>query len=85
MEKNNNENMVPFENNDSFFLNNSGFTNDYIIKSINRDFKLTPFEEKILNQYILTDIGFGLDKDINFDSPLVKFIIDFARWYFDKQ
>jgi hypothetical protein len=84
MKKNNDENIVPFENNDSFFQNNSGFTNDYIIKSINNDIELTFFEKKLLNQYILTDIGFGFDKDINFNSPLVRFMIDFARWYLEK-
>lgn len=75
---------VPSLNTDPFFLNYLEFTNDYIIKSSNREIEPTFYEKKILNEYFLTDIGFGFDKDINFKSPLVSSYLDFARWYLNK-
>ena len=75
---------VPSLNTDPFFLNYLEFTNDYIIKSSNREIEPTSYEKKILNEYFLTDIGFGYDKDINFKSPLVSSYLDFARWYLNK-
>jgi len=84
MKKNNTSNTVTPLNNDPFFLNNLEFTNDYIIKSSNRKIEPTFYEKKILNEYFLTDLGFGFDKDINFKSSLVSSYLDFARWYFDK-
>jgi hypothetical protein len=73
--------MIPFVNNSQFFLNYSGFTNDYIVKSTNRVIEPTFHEKKILNEYFLTEIGFGYDKDINFNSCLVSSYLDFSRWY----
>ena len=84
MKKNNNQNTIPYVNKDSFFQNNSDFTNEYIIKSTNRVTEPTWYEKKILNEYFLTDIGFGFDKDINFNSSLVSSYLDFARWYLNK-
>ena len=84
MQKDNTQNRVPFVNTDPFFLNNLEFTNDYIIKSSNRDIEPTFYEKKILNEYFLTDIGFGFDKDINFKSSLVSSLLDFARYYSNK-
>ena len=84
MKKDNTQNRVPFVNTDPFFLNNLEFTNDYIIKSSNKDIEPTFYEKKILNEYFLTDIGFGFDKDINFKSSLVSSFIDFARYYSNK-
>ena len=75
---------VPSLNTDPFFLNYLEFTNDYIIKSSNREIEPTFYEKKILNEYFLTDIGFGFDKDINFKSPLISSYLDFARWYLNK-
>ncbi len=75
---------IPSLNTDPFFLNYLEFTNDYVIKSSNRDIEPTFYEKKILNEYFLTDIGFGFDKDINFKSPLVSSYLDFARWYLNK-
>jgi hypothetical protein len=84
MKKNNSPDTVPSLNTDPFFLNYLEFTDDYIIKSSNREIKPTFYEKKILNEYFLTDIGFGFDKDINFKSPLVSSYLDFARWYLNK-
>lgn len=84
MENNNNQNTIPYVNNDPFFQNNLEFTNEYIIKCTNRVIEPTWCEKKILNEYFLTDIGFGFDKDINFNSSLVSSYLDFARWYLDK-
>ena len=84
MKKNNSSDTVPFLNTDPFFLNYLEFTNDYIIKSSNREIEPTFYEKKILNEYFLTDIGFGFDKDINFKSTLVSSYLDFARWYLNK-
>ena len=84
MKKNNTTDIVPSMNTDPFFLNYSEFTNDYIIKSSNREIEPTFYEKKILNEYFLTDIGFGFDKDINFKSSLVSSYLDFARWYLNK-
>jgi hypothetical protein len=84
MKKNNIQNTVTTVNNDRFFLNNQEFTNEYIINSSNRGIEPTLYEKKILNEYFLTDIGFGLDKDINFNSNLVSSYLDFARWYLNK-
>ena len=84
MKKDNTQNRVPFVNTDPFFLNYLEFTNDYVIKSSNREIEPTFYEKKILNEYFLTDIGFGFDKDINFKSPLVSSYLDFARWYLNK-
>jgi hypothetical protein len=75
---------VPSLNTDPFFLNYLEFTNDYIIKSSNREIEPTFYEKRILNEYFLTDIGFGFDKDINFKSTLVSSYLDFARWYLNK-
>ena len=75
---------VPSLNTDPFFLNYLEFTNDYIIKSSNSEVEPTFYEKKILNEYFLTDIGFGFDKDINFKSSLVSSYLDFARWYLNK-
>jgi hypothetical protein len=76
--------MILSLNTDPFFLNYLEFTNDYIIKSSNREIEPTFYEKKILNEYFLTDIGFGFDKDINFKSSLVSSYLDFARWYLNK-
>lgn len=84
MKKYNTPDMVPSLNTDPFFLNNEEFTNDYIIKSSNREIEPTFYEKKILNEYFLTDIGFGFDKDINFNSSLTSILIDFARFYLYK-
>ena len=84
MKKNNSSDMVPFVNTDPFFLNYLEFTNDYVIKSSNREIEPTFYEKKILNEYFLTDIGFGFDKDINVKSSLVSILIDFARYYQNK-
>lgn len=84
MKNNNNQNIIPSVNNDPFFQNNSEFTNEYIIKCTNRVTEPTWYEKKILNEYFLTDIGFGFDKDINFNSSLVSSYLDFARWYLNK-
>jgi len=84
MKNNTTTDIVPSMNTDPFFLNYSEFTNDYIIKSSNREIEPTFYEKKILNEYFLTDIGFGFDKDINFKSSLVSSYIDFARWYLNK-
>lgn len=84
MKKNNTSDMVSHLNTDPFFLNNEEFTNDYIIKSSNRKIEPTFYEKRILNEYFLTDIGFGFDKDINFNSSLVSSYLDFARWYLNK-
>ncbi len=81
MKKNNSKEMVTSLNTDPFFLNNQEFTNEYIIKSSNREIVPTYYEKKILNEYFLTDIGFGFDKDINFKSSLVSSYLDFARYY----
>ena len=84
MKKNNTLDTVPSLNTDPFFLNYLEFTNDYIIKSSNSEVEPTFYEKKILNEYFLTDIGFGFDKDINFKSSLVSSYLDFARWYLNK-
>lgn len=84
MRKNNSPDTVPSLNTDPFFLNYLEFTNDYIIKSSNREIEPTFYEKRILNEYFLTDIGFGFDKDINFKSSLVSSYLDFARWYLNK-
>lgn len=84
MKNSNTIDMVSNMNNDHFFLNNEEITNDYIIKSTNRAIEPTFYEKRILNQYFLTEIGFGFDKDINFNSSLVSSYLDFARWYLDK-
>ena len=84
MKKNIASDTVPSLNTDPFFLNYLEFTNDYIIKSSNREIEPTFYEKKILNEYFLTDIGFGFDKDINFKSPLVSSYLDFARYYLNK-
>jgi hypothetical protein len=84
MKKNNSQDMVPPLNTDPFFLYNQEFTNDYIIKSLNREIEPTFYEQKILNEYFLTGIGFGFDKDINFNSSLTSILIDFARFYQNK-
>lgn len=84
MKKYNTPDMVPCLNTDPFFLNYLEFTNDYVIKSTNRKIEPTFYEKKILNEYFLTDIGFGFDKDINFNSSLVSILIDFARYYQNK-
>jgi hypothetical protein len=84
MENNNNQNTIPYVNNDPFFINHSEFPNEYIIKCTNRVIEPTFYEKKILNEYFLTDIGFGFDKDINFNSSLVSSYLDFARWYLTK-
>ncbi len=76
--------MVLPLNTDPFFLNYLEFTNEYIIKSSNRVIEPTFYEKKILNEYFLTDIGFGFDKDINLKSSLVSILIDFARYYQNK-
>ncbi len=81
MKKNNSKEMVTSLNTDPFFLNNQEFTNEYIVKSSNREIEPTFYEKKILNEYFLTDIGFGFDKDINFKSSLVSSYLDFARYY----
>ncbi len=81
MKKNNSKEMVTSLNTDPFFLKNQEFTNEYIIKSSNREIEPTFYEKKILNEYFLTDIGFGFDKDINFKSSLVSSYLDFARYY----
>lgn len=81
MKINNNSNSNTPLNTDSFFLNNEEFTFDYIIKSSNREIEPTFYEKKLLNEYFLTDIGFGFDKDINYKSSLVSSYLDFARWY----
>ncbi len=83
MKINNPKNMIPFDNKDVFFLNNSEFSNEYIISSNNRNIEPTFFEKKILNKYFLTEIGFGLDKNINFNSNLILSYLDFARFYLD--
>jgi hypothetical protein len=84
MKKNNTTDIVPPMNTDPFFLNYLEFTNEYIIKSSNRVIEPTFYEKKILNEYFLTDIGFGFDKDINVKSSLVSILIDFARYYQNK-
>jgi hypothetical protein len=84
MQKDNSQNRVPFVNTDPFFLNYLEFTNEYIIKSPNSVIEPTFYEMKILNEYFLTDIGFGFDKDINFKSSLVSLLIDFSRYYSNK-
>jgi hypothetical protein len=84
MKKNSTQDTVPSLNTDPFFLNSQEFTNDYIIKSSNRVTVPTFYEKKILNEYFLTEIGFGYDKDINFNSSLTSILIDFARWYHNK-
>jgi hypothetical protein len=84
MKNNSNQDIIPSVNNDQFFQNNSEFTNEYIIKCTNRVIEPTWYEKKILNEYFLTDIGFGFDKDINFKSSLVSSYLDFARWYLNK-
>ena len=84
MKNNNTPDRVTSLNTDPFFLNNQEFTNDYIIKSSSREIEPTFYEKKILNEYFLTDIGFGFDKDINFKSSLVSSYLDFARFYLNK-
>jgi len=84
MKKNKTPDTVTSLNTDPFFLNNIEFTNDYIIKSSNREIEPTFYEKKIMNEYFLTDLGFGFDKDINFKSSLVSSYLDFARWYLNK-
>ena len=84
MKKNNSKNIIPLLNNDPFFLNYQEITNEYIITSSNRIIQPTFYEKKILNEYFLTDIGFGEDKEINFNSNLVSSYLDFARWYLNK-
>lgn len=84
MKINNTPKRITSLNTDPFFLNYLEFTNDYVIKSTNRKIEPTFYEKKILNEYFLTEIGFGFDKDINFNSNLVSSYLDFARWYLNK-
>ncbi|MHA8062652.1 hypothetical protein [Aquirufa aurantiipilula] len=78
------KNMIPCVNTDPFFINYPEFKDEYIINSSNRIIEPTFNEKRILNEYFLTEIGFGLDKDINFSSSLVSSYLDFARWYLNK-
>lgn len=41
----------------------------------------TPFEKKLLQQYIYEECDIDFDKDINFESELVDILIDFGRYY----
>jgi len=59
-------------------------TSKFGVLDANRVIEPTFYEKKILNEYFLTDIGFGFDKDINFKSSLVSILIDFARYYLNK-
>lgn len=84
MKKNNSKNIIPFVNEEPFFLNHPEFTDEYIIKSINCSIDPTFFDKVSLNEYYLKEMGFGFDKDINFNSRLVLFQLDFARWFLNR-
>ena len=43
--------------------------------------ELTTYERKILQNYIYEECDLPFEKELNFDSEIVKFIIDFARYY----
>lgn len=55
--------------------------NDYVINSLMKSGKPTSFERNVLYQYIHQELGFGNEKEINYDSQLVRMLVDFSRFY----
>lgn len=71
--------IIPKVNNESVFVQKTGITNDYVIQSMNSEFKLLPSEELLLEKYLKDELGFQNHK-INFNSALILFLIDFHRF-----
>ena len=63
---------------------NSDITNDYVLKYSGSIFEVEPTHEQIIQTYFKEILGFDEDKIINFKSPFVGCLINFAQ-YFNKQ
>jgi len=75
------ESMVPFVNTEPFFQNSREFNDSYIVKSIFKDICPTYYEMKLFEKYVNEELGFDKSKELNIDSPLIKLIIDYTRYY----
>lgn len=70
---------IPKVNNEPVFVQKTGITNDYIIQSMNNDFKLLPSEELLIEKYLKEELGFE-HHEINYNSGLILFLTDFHRF-----
>lgn len=68
-------------NTSTLFKNIPTITNEYIINSHNTYFDLTPFELSIVKEYFQKELGYGYEKEIDTNSPLLTLLIDFSRYY----
>lgn len=71
--------IIPKVNNEPVFNQKTGITNDYVIQSMNSQFKLLPTEELLIEKYLRDELGFQ-QHEINFNSGLILFLVDFKRY-----
>lgn len=77
--------IIPSATQDSFFLNSPNISNSHIIKTFDRKFLVTPFEESILYDYYLKYQNWGMHRNLNLESKHILSNVDFARFYFNFQ
>jgi hypothetical protein len=73
--------IVPSVNTEPFFQNSPQFPNSYIVKSLYKEISLSFYERKMFEKYVNEELGFDKSKELNIDSPLIKLIIDYSRYY----
>jgi hypothetical protein len=73
--------IVPSLNTEPFFQNSPQFHNSYIVKSLYKEISLSFYERKMFEKYVNEELGFDKSKELNIDSPLIKLIIDYTRYY----
>lgn len=73
--------IVPSVNTEPFFQNSPQFHNSYIVKSLYKEISLSFYERKMFEKYVNEELGFDKSKELNIDSPLIKLIIDYSRYY----
>lgn len=79
-QKYNHENIMCLSNNRPVFRNNSMLTDSYICNSLYREFELTFHEKMMVTKYFREVLGFGYEKEIDFESGLVQTLVDFLRY-----
>jgi hypothetical protein len=72
--------IVPSVNTERFFQNSPQFHNSYIVKSLYKDISLSFYERKMIEKYVNEELGFDRSNQLNFDSHLIKLIIDYSRY-----
>lgn len=72
--------MMPLVNYDPFFMNDDRFSNTYIVNSQFRNISPSPYEKNLIEKYVIEELGFSKQKEINFDSQLIKLILDYSRY-----